>query len=262
MTSLERLRARLLPLLTSIRTVASPNESSRNLTPIRLVVIHTTESGPGSINGVAAYFQNPNVQVSSHYIVGDVANESGWTDVVRAVSEEDAAWTAKSANRHAVQYELVGRASRPVTEWRTYGAQLRTAAALVAEDCLQYGIPVERGFPGILGHGDLSEHGFPNDHWDPGQNFPWGTFLSLVKGFVDEAAKDPPSATTISVKRPGRPQDAPARIPRWAWQLDKWFATKPRERGARPTAPVPLPDWFWPWRAWLRGVKTDAHPPV
>lgn len=49
-----------------------------------------------------------------------------------------------------------------------------------------------------------------------------------------------------------RPSDAPRRIPRWAWQLNKWLLTRPRLRGPRPPLPLPVPSWFWRWRIWYR----------
>lgn len=256
MTPLKRLRARLAGLRARVRTVASPDYSSRAGTPVTLAVIHTTESPDGSLAGVAEYFRASPVQVSSHYIVGDAVNQTGvWTDVIRCVDERQAAWTARSANRHAVQYELIGRASRTRAQWLgRYRPQLETTAALVAEDCVQYGLPVRRARPGILGHGDLADYGFPNDHTDPGPGFPWPEFLRMVAKYV-RLSQPPPPAQKVAVRRPPRPAGAPRRIPRWAWRLDAWLSTAPADRGPRPAAaPQPLPGWFHPWRAWLHGL--------
>lgn len=66
-----------------------------------------------------------------------------------------------------------------------------------------------------------------------------------------KAKRDPFAKPKRKPPKPGRPKTAPRRIPRWAWQLDHWLATRPKSRGKRP-GPARLPGWFWPWRAWKR----------
>lgn len=262
MGALDELRVRIGDLLASIRNVPSPDYSSRYGARVLGIVIHTTESADGTLDAIANYFRTSSVQVSSHYVVEATPRRGHvWTDVVRCVDESQSAWTARSANRTTVNYELIGRASRTREEWLgKYRVQLETVAALVAEDVLQYGVPIKHGYPGILGHGDLAAYGFPNDHTDPGPGFPWDEFLKMVRDAT--LVRVPyPGSTPVSVTRPGRPADAPRRIPRWAWQLDKWLSTKPALRGERPRAPIPLPAWYWPWRRWLHGVP-EKHPTV
>jgi len=262
MGALEELRARLGGLLASIRSVPSPDFSSRYGARVQGIVIHTTESADGTLAAVANYFQSSGVQVSAHYVVEATPRRGYvWCDVVQCVDESQAAWTARSANRTTVNYELIGRASRTREEWlNRYRVQLETVAALVAEDTVQYGVPVSRGYPGVLGHGDLSKYGFPNDHTDPGPGFPWEEFLRMVRD-ATSVRTPPEESRQVSVKRPGRPAGAPRRIPRWAWRLDKWLSTKPAQRGPRPGTPDPLPAWYWPWRRWLHGVP-ENHPVV
>jgi N-acetyl-anhydromuramyl-L-alanine amidase AmpD len=236
---LTRLRAKL----PKIRTRLSPNRSSRRGAKIIGAVIHTTESSPGSLNGVVGYLCNPNVEVSSHYVVGDVeVGKTGWTEVVRLVPESEKAWTAKSANPYFVQYELVGRAARTYTEWLKHEAQLRTVAALVAEDSLQYGFPVKRSVPGIVGHGDLTRFGYPNEHWDPGPNFPWRSFLKMVEEFRTAAAAKPP-VKDVPVP-PGQNPDF------WKWV--RWWrghgefkSYGPRNKAVRPNVPKRIPAAWW-----------------
>lgn len=68
-----------------------------------------------------------------------------------------------------------------------------------------------------------------------------------------------------------RPQDAPKKIPLWAWELEHWMRSG--RKGPRPAdAPRRTPLWFWHWRAWgLRRArkhgskqirKHQAHPPT
>lgn len=230
-----RLRSRLSDLFSSIATALSPNRSSRGGAGIRGVVIHTTESAPGSLWGVVNYFKNDGIDVSSHYVVGDIARKGSlWTEVVRVVPEEEKAWTAKSANPYFVQYELIGRANRTRTEWLAHRAQLETVAALVAEDVLQYDIPIVRGYPGIVGHGDLDRLGFPNDHTDPGPNFPWDVFLDAVRRYV--TIGEAPDVTEVRVKlRPGSClPNTWSRVPRWAWRWAEWI--RAGRRGSMPVS--------------------------
>jgi N-acetyl-anhydromuramyl-L-alanine amidase AmpD len=184
MTRRRRLRRATASLWHGIVNTLTPSRSSRGGAKVIGSVIHTTESGEGSIWGVVNYLRRPDVQVSAHYVVGDQQKKgSPWTTVVRMVPETEKAWTAKAANPYFIQYELVGRASRKRAEWLTkYRAQLETTAALVADDVLQYGFPIRRDIPGIVGHSDLEAYG--NDHWDPGPGFPWDVFLDDVRRFV------------------------------------------------------------------------------
>ena len=255
---LEDLRRRYKALFDSIKVALSPNRSSRRGVKPSLVVVHTTESGPGSLWGVVNYFKNEGIDVSSTYVVGDAASPGpdGFTQVVLCVPESEKPWTQKSANPYAISYELIGRAARTKEDWKKQEAQIRTLAALVAEDCLQYGIPVKRAFPGILGHRDLSGVGFPNDHTDPGVNFPWHHFFVLVRRFM--ADPDKPAVEKVNVHGRPRPTGVPRRIPKWAWALREWHVNG--RRGKRPKAPVPLPRWFWRWLQWSTGSGPHGRP--
>lgn len=250
-----RLRDHLKALFSSIGLVLSPNRSSRRGASVQGVVIHTTESAVGSLQGVVNYFRSAGTEVSSHYIVADVAPKGAeFTTVVQMVPESEKAWTARSANPVTINYELVGRASRSREDWLgPYRLQLETTAALVAEDVLQYGIPVRREWPGIVGHCDLDRFGFPNNHWDPGPGFPWDVFLDDVRRYVRLGAA--PEPTKVPVPANGRPASAPRLIPAWAWALMKWHdAGKPE--GKRPAAaPAKVPAWYWEWRAWRLGLR-------
>jgi N-acetyl-anhydromuramyl-L-alanine amidase AmpD len=191
MTKRERLRRRLRALFGHITNSFSPSRSSRRGAKVLGVVIHTTESPEGSLLGVVNYLRRPDVEVSSHYVVGDLARPGEqFTPVVRLVPEKEKAWTAKSANPYFVQYELVGRAARSRHDWLVkYRTQLDTVAALVADDVLQYGLPIRHAVPGIVGHRDLTKWGYPNNHTDPGPNFPWATFLDEVRRCVEWGGK-------------------------------------------------------------------------
>lgn len=257
--SQRRLRDKLKDLFGSIPTVLSPNRSSRRGAAVKLAVIHTTESGPGTLWAIVRFFQSAASQVSSTYVVGDTPARltDTFCPVVLCVPETEKSWTQRSANPISVSYELIGRASRTRAEWLgRYKVQLDTVAALVAEDCLQYGLPVARDYPGILGHCDLTREGFPNDHTDPGAGFPWDVFLARVAYYVKLGTA--PAVPTVVVNAKGRPRPAgvPQRIPSWAWELLTWH--NQGKRGARPAAaPTNVPEWYWAWREWRLGV--GAH---
>lgn len=187
-------RRSLRQLFRSITTNLTPNRSSRWGAPVKGSVIHTTESGDFSMDAVINYLDRPDVEVSAHYVVDALAPKGEpWVRVVRMVWEREKAWTAKSANPYFVQYELIGRAKRTKEEWLgKYRKQLETTAALVAQDTKQWGFPARHGYPGILGHGDLDEHGFPNDHTDPGPGFPWPQFIAMVKDYRKTLDAPPP----------------------------------------------------------------------
>lgn len=249
-----RLRARLSGLFSSITTRLSPNRSSRRGARVQGVVIHTTE---GSFLGALSWMLNNASDISAHYLVSDQdrRGDDPWVTVVQLVPEDEKAWTARSANPVTINYELAGFARRTRDEWLgPYRAQLRTAAALVAEDVVQYDIPLRRGWPGILGHGDLDAAGFPNNHTDPGKGFPWDAFLSLVKSYVEGP---------LPLDRQPRVVDQPARvrkdclpaglrkIPRPAWRLAKWHLAG--RKGSRPLGTPRNVSAKWPWYwAWFQ----------
>ena len=248
-------KPRLKDLFTGIKKVATENMSSRRGSAVRCAVVHTTESADGSLWNIVAYFQRRGIEASSHYVIADRPKDGErFCEVVQVVPEEMKAWTARSANPVSVNYELIGRAARTRDQWmRDYYVQMETCAALIAEDVIQYQLPVKRDYPGILGHCDLSAEGFPNNHWDPGPGFPWDVFLPMVERFVKELQA--PEVKVVNAKGCPRPQGIPARIPAWAWALHAWMASPKRDKGPRPTAPRPIPAWFWVWRAWKLGIS-------
>lgn len=244
-----RLRDRLTDLFGRIPVRLSPNRSSRRGASVQLAVVHTTESSDTSFDAIVSYFQRSSSQVSSHYVVDALAPKGAlWTRVVQMVPEPEKSWTQRSANPVAVSYELIGRASRTRAEWLgKYRVQLETAAALVAEDSLQYGLPVQIALPGVVGHTHLSALGFPNNHTDPGAGFPWDVFLDAVKRYrtMGEVVE-----RTVVPAQPG------SCLPRGIYRIPKpWFAHAAwllgGKRTRRPsTSPVNIEKhWpqFWPW---------------
>lgn len=81
--------------------IESPNHSSRNGTPIHRIILHYTTSN--NINGAISWFQNPESQVSAHYIV----DKTG--DIYHMVRDSDKAWHAKHENADSIGIEHVAR---------------------------------------------------------------------------------------------------------------------------------------------------------
>jgi hypothetical protein len=164
-----------------------------NRSAIRLVVIHTMETGEteDTAEAVAAWFaghRGPPPKASAHCCVdGD--------SLVRCVRPEHVAWAAPGANADGYHVELAGRARQTAEEWADPFSEsmLRIAAAHVATICTAYAIPVRRlshgevadkTTQGFCGHIDVTRAFRKSTHTDPGPNFPWDTFIELVNAKV------------------------------------------------------------------------------
>lgn len=178
------------PLLTFVQAKGYGTGRSRNVSPI-WIVVHDMEAGEysGRAESTAAYFANPGDgrQVSSHYTVD---NDS----VIQCVLLKDTAWTVGNApgNNKGINWELSGFARQTREEWLDdFGlAMFRQMAPYVRSDAARYGIPLEHitvkdllsGKPGITSHNDLRVAFGGTTHTDPGANFPWDVFMTIMKG--------------------------------------------------------------------------------
>lgn len=156
---------------------------------VTLIVIHTAECSetPKAAENVAAYFAGTQApQASAHYTVD-------CDSVVQSVLETDTAWHAGPVNGYSIGIEHAGKAGQTAAEWADEYSQsmLEISADLVADLCKRYGIPPRRltaadlaagERSGICGHVDIT-HGLQGGkgHWDPGPDFPWNQYLSLVE---------------------------------------------------------------------------------
>jgi N-acetyl-anhydromuramyl-L-alanine amidase AmpD len=149
------------PASTSNYQVASRPTSNA----INSVIIHDTE---GSYSGTISWFKDPAAQVSAHYVV-----RSSDGQITQMVDEKDIAWHARSFNTNGIGVEHEGYADQ--TGWYT-DAMYRASAALVKNICTRYGIPMDRDH--ILAHSEL----WGNTHTDPGKNWDWNYYMSLITG--------------------------------------------------------------------------------
>jgi N-acetyl-anhydromuramyl-L-alanine amidase AmpD len=161
-------------------------------TAVQLVVIHTTEGSAHarSAEDGAAYDQRRTDGTSTHYF-----HDSDST--IQCVRTADRAHTARSqGNRRGIHHELCTRAGRADWSDAYHQAMLRRAAKQAARDAEKWGIPIRHltvaqvaaGEKGFCGHYDITR-AFPADggtHTDPGANFPWSTFLDLVRAELED----------------------------------------------------------------------------
>lgn len=129
------------------------------------IVVHTTQ---GSYAGTISWFKNPSSQVSAHYVI-----RSSDGQITQMVREKDIAWHVRSANSRSVGIEHEGWVNDP--SWYT-DAMYRASAALTKNIADRYGIPKDRTH--IVGHSEVPN----NDHTDPGPNWNWTYYMSLVTG--------------------------------------------------------------------------------
>ena len=156
--------------------------------PVRLVVVHDAEFPEilFGAKGVARYFQNPDpgTKPSSHIAVDN-------QEVIQCVKDSYVANAAPGANHDGIQVELVGYQKQTKGEWLdNYSlGVLALGADAVAQYCLKYSIPPKHltdselgsGQKGIVGHDQVSRVYQRSDHSDPGPQFPWELFISMVR---------------------------------------------------------------------------------
>jgi len=151
------------------------------------IVLHSAEvwEKPSSAEAVAAYFLNPPVTVSAHYVVD-------CDSIVQCVKTEHIADHCGRGNDRSIGIEQAGYAKQSEAEWLdAYGQQmLALVSKLVAREARQWNIPLVKlsaadliaGKRGICGHVDINA-AFPNNtgHTDPGIHYPWNNLLDLAK---------------------------------------------------------------------------------
>lgn len=180
-----------------VRWVASPNYSdrSRGLGEVDTIVIHVTQ---GSYGGAVSWFQNPDSQVSAHYVI-----RSSDGQVTQMVEEQDIGWHARCWNGRSVGIEHEGFVDEP--QWFT-DDMYRASANLVRGIAARWNIPLDRTH--IKGHNELSDC---NDHSDPGPNWDWDRFMSMVRDGVDPG-QGPATGRLLGFVREGDIRDATANI--------------------------------------------------
>ncbi|MHB0828020.1 MAG: peptidoglycan recognition protein family protein [Schaalia turicensis] len=171
----------------------SPNKYVGRLVPVRLVVLHSTETPTNSAIGVARGFQNPARPASAHHVV------DAYTSLT-CVDEGDTAWAAPGANADGIQIEMCGFAYS--TDWKSgEGARVvENAASVLAGVCERHNIPLialsdaglASGARGIVTHAQVSRVYKKSDHTDPGPAFPLADLIAAASGASPLSSTDIP----------------------------------------------------------------------
>ncbi|PSP55104.1 N-acetylmuramoyl-L-alanine amidase [Halobacteriales archaeon QS_1_67_19] len=161
-------------------------EASRSPSEIRWIIIHVAE---GSYEGTIDWFQNPDANVSAHYVI---ENDSGG-EITKMLNRGDIGWHAGNSdyNDTSIGFEHEGYTDETTFTDALYKSTAETIRYL-ADKC---NIPLYRpsdvapcnaydGAGGIIGHRqvpDPDDCGW-NDHTDPGSTWEWDKFLNYVQG--------------------------------------------------------------------------------
>jgi hypothetical protein len=178
------------------------------------IVIHTTESPrePGGELNVASWLSRTDYRASAHYVIGTERT-------LLTVDLADTAWGVGSAgNATGVQLELIGYASHDRDEWLQPDGRLLLcrAAALAAALSVTYDIPLRRvetqglldGVAGVAGHHAYTQAFGGSTHTDPGEGFPWDSFLAQAASMLEQARTSGPLQE--DVLKPDLPSGLPS----------------------------------------------------
>lgn len=157
------------PLAVAFTPAHSSNFTSGGLISYDYVVVHTMQ---GYYGGSISWFQNPDANVSAHYVM---RSDDG--EVTQMVRHADRAWHVGNSNSYALGIEHEGFiAEEGWYTWETYLSSARLARWM----CEEFEIPIDRDH--IVGHVEL-----PNQsHTDPGDLWDWGLYMALIRDVVPE----------------------------------------------------------------------------
>lgn len=159
----------------------SPNKSSRGGAHPTLIVIHATVShnrkGLADLRAIGEFFQNPNVDASSHVCTDNEGNSA------RYVLDQDKAWHCAAYNRLSLGIEQILPADGSEITRDMY----RETARWVARWSKKYHIPIRVGSvsggrvtrSGVVFHSQLGSLG--GGHSDPGRNYSMNDMLNLAR---------------------------------------------------------------------------------
>lgn len=168
----------------------------------KVLTVHTAEDSEvtGAAKALAEYFHNQPANSSNPTSVHlCIDNLEVWTTLPDNLVAYAAGTHANAIGWHV---ELAGVARQTPRQWQDQYSvdELTIAAKQFADRCKRYSIPAVKissadllaGRKGICGHHDWTL-AYPGDttHTDPGDSFPWDSFIHLVQSFLSPPAPTP-----------------------------------------------------------------------
>ncbi len=145
---------------------------------IQGIVVHTAEGGRVAKN-IAKYLSETERTASAHVVIDDKS-------IVNLLPDDFTAFHVRGHNSKSLGLELAYFASEWGQDKEYEDALITTAAKWATDKCEAYDIPARRlninewlkGQRGFISHAELD----PVRRTDPGINFPWEQFFTLIKG--------------------------------------------------------------------------------
>lgn len=178
-------------------------EDPRDVSKIRFITLHSTESTNGKARDMAKYFhklpeylqKRPDLYKSAHVIVG----EDG---IYRSVDDDHDAYAVGPKDGITLSVEICGAAKWKEDQWMERKKTLDNAARVIADWSAKYKIPIvplradELKVPGNRGvttHLQQSVAFMPGGkgNGDPGAGFPLGYVMARAQEFLSEKSGSP-----------------------------------------------------------------------
>lgn len=145
---------------------------------IQGIVVHTAEGGKNAL-GIAKYLASTDRTASAHVVIDD-------ENIVDLLPDDYTAFHVKGHNSKSLGLEIAYYASEWGTDKEYEDAVIKLSAKWCAEKANLYDIPMRRiglddwfkGVKGFISHAELD----PDRRTDPGINFPWEHFFTVMKG--------------------------------------------------------------------------------
>jgi len=157
----------------------------RRTREIQGIVVHTAEGGREAL-GIAKYLAKVDRPASAHSIVDDES-------IINLLPDDCTAFHVRGHNSNSLGIEISYFASDWGKDKAYEDAVIAMAAKWCAEKSELYNIVPRRlnreewlaGKQGFISHAELD----PSRRTDPGMNFPWEQFFTLIKGKAYRKAK-------------------------------------------------------------------------
>lgn len=189
----------------NLQYIPASGQTAAFRTTIRCICIHTMQNQekPNGAIAVAKWFHLPQAPQGATPGINGYAPKAGAhlcvdnRNVIECVKPEHVAWSAPNLNRDGYHVEHTGKAEQSTDEWHdTYSTdELRLSAWALAPVCVKYRIePVmmtveqvaDRVSKGFCSHLQVTQAFHTvGGHVDPGPNFPWAEFLTMVAAEIE-----------------------------------------------------------------------------